>query len=106
MHSLQALALMQEKRIASDGSLLMRSQRKPSSTDWPSSNGTSKFSHRPASRSVPRQILSVATWLGTWLAAWLGTWLMTEDWIEHDLFRNPVPTADQIRGRLFRDHAP
>ncbi len=41
MHSLQALALMQEKRMASDGSLLTRIQRMPSSTDWPRSNGTS-----------------------------------------------------------------
>jgi hypothetical protein len=24
---------------------------------------------------------------------------------EHDLFRKPVPTPDQVRGRLFRDHA-
>ena len=33
MHSLQALALMQENRIARVGSLLMRTQRRPSSTD-------------------------------------------------------------------------
>jgi hypothetical protein len=26
--------------------------------------------------------------------------------IEHDLVRKPVPTPDQVRGRLFRDHAP
>jgi hypothetical protein len=26
--------------------------------------------------------------------------------LEHDLFREPVPTPDQARGRLFRDHAP
>src|ERR1043166_7043063 len=26
--------------------------------------------------------------------------------LEHDLFRKPVPTPDQARGRLFRDHAP
>src|SRR5262249_40368185 len=25
--------------------------------------------------------------------------------VEHDLFRKPVPTPDQVRGRLFRDHA-
>ena len=25
--------------------------------------------------------------------------------LEHDLFRKPVPTPDQVRGRLFRDHA-
>jgi hypothetical protein len=25
---------------------------------------------------------------------------------EHDLFRKPVSTPDQVRGRLFRDHAP
>src|SRR5208282_4611190 len=24
---------------------------------------------------------------------------------EHDLVRKPVPTPDQVRGRLFRDHA-
>ncbi len=38
----------------------MRSQRRPSSTDWPGSNGTSKLSQRPASRAAPRQIFSVA----------------------------------------------
>src|SRR6266576_4698663 len=26
--------------------------------------------------------------------------------MEHDLVRKPVPTPDQVRGRLFRDHAP
>src|SRR5215470_341262 len=26
--------------------------------------------------------------------------------LEHDLFRKPVPTPHQVRGRLFRDHAP
>src|ERR1700730_9177784 len=25
--------------------------------------------------------------------------------LEHDLFRKPVSTPDQVRGRLFRDHA-
>jgi len=25
--------------------------------------------------------------------------------VEHDLFRKPVPTPDHVRGRLFRDHA-
>src|ERR1700758_5614797 len=25
--------------------------------------------------------------------------------MEHDLVRKPVPTPDQVRGRLFRDHA-
>jgi hypothetical protein len=40
-HSLQALALMQEKRIASVGSRWVRIQRRPSSSDWPGSNGTS-----------------------------------------------------------------
>src|ERR1044072_4280968 len=25
--------------------------------------------------------------------------------VEHDLFRKPVPTPDQVRGRHFRDHA-
>ena len=40
-HSLQALALMQEKRMARLGSRLALIQRKPSSTDWPGSNGTS-----------------------------------------------------------------
>src|ERR1700726_3691438 len=25
--------------------------------------------------------------------------------LEHDLFRKPVPTPHQVRGRLFRDHA-
>src|SRR5262249_1446776 len=25
--------------------------------------------------------------------------------VEHDLFRRPPPTPDQVRGRLFRDHA-
>src|SRR5262249_14033917 len=25
--------------------------------------------------------------------------------VEHDLFRKPVPTPDQVPGRLFRDHA-
>jgi hypothetical protein len=25
--------------------------------------------------------------------------------MEHDLFRKPVSTPDQVRGRLFRDHA-
>src|SRR5262245_50219750 len=25
--------------------------------------------------------------------------------VEHDLFRKPVSTPDQVRGRLFRDHA-
>jgi hypothetical protein len=24
---------------------------------------------------------------------------------EHDLFQKPVPTPDQVGGRLFRDHA-
>src|SRR5262245_23341340 len=26
-------------------------------------------------------------------------------WLEHDLFRKPASTPDQVRGRLFRDHA-
>jgi hypothetical protein len=25
--------------------------------------------------------------------------------VEHDLFRNPLHTPHQVRGRLFRDHA-
>jgi hypothetical protein len=25
--------------------------------------------------------------------------------VEHDLLRKPVSTPDQVRGRLFRDHA-
>jgi hypothetical protein len=25
--------------------------------------------------------------------------------VEHDLFRKPVPTPDQVGGRPFRDHA-
>jgi hypothetical protein len=25
--------------------------------------------------------------------------------VEHDLFRKPVSTPDQVRGRLVRDHA-
>jgi tetraacyldisaccharide 4'-kinase len=25
--------------------------------------------------------------------------------LEHDLFRKPIPTPDQVRGKLFRDHA-
>ena len=41
MHSLQALALMQEKRMARLGIAVARIQRSPSSTDWPGSNGTS-----------------------------------------------------------------
>src|SRR5262249_60266365 len=60
MHSLHALALMQEKRIASVGSQLARIQRNPSSTDWPLSNGTAKVCHSPPLRSAPRQILSFA----------------------------------------------
>ncbi|HEY8442862.1 MAG TPA: RES family NAD+ phosphorylase [Xanthobacteraceae bacterium] len=28
-----------------------------------------------------------------------------DDSAEHDLFRKPVPTQQQVRGRLFRDHA-
>src|SRR6202035_651625 len=28
-----------------------------------------------------------------------------EAFLERDLFRRPVPTPDQVRGRLFRDHA-
>src|ERR1044071_8461382 len=60
MHSLQALALMQEKRMANVGSLLARIQRSPSSTDWPRSNGTSWVSQRPRALSRPRQIFSVA----------------------------------------------
>src|SRR5438477_2069631 len=47
MHSLHALALMQEKRMARLGSRWMRIQRKPSSTLWPASKGTSKVSTRP-----------------------------------------------------------
>src|SRR5262249_11874292 len=61
MHSLQALALMQENRIASVGSLLMRSQRSPSSTDCPGSNGTSKLCQRGGVLRLPRLILSLAT---------------------------------------------
>src|SRR5215469_8756083 len=60
MHSLQALALMQEKRIANVGSRWTRIQRSPSSTDWPGSNGTSWISQRPEALSRPRQILSLA----------------------------------------------
>src|SRR6516165_4095550 len=65
MHSLQALALIQEKRIASDGSLWLRSQRRPSSTDWPNSNGTPNVSQRAAPASLPRLIFKVATLLMT-----------------------------------------
>src|SRR5215472_7618984 len=61
MHSLQALALMQENRIAKVGSLLMRSQRKASSTDCPGSNGTSKLCQRGGSPWLPRRIFSLAT---------------------------------------------
>src|SRR5262249_892263 len=60
MHSLQALALMQEKRMASVGSALTRIQRSPSSTDWPASNATSYLTHCPPCRSRPRQIFSFA----------------------------------------------
>src|SRR6516165_8897361 len=70
MHSLQALALMQENRIASVGSLLMRSQRSPSSTDCPGSNGTSKVSQRAGSPSLPRRIFSVATVLTRHRLGW------------------------------------
>src|SRR5690348_6757896 len=47
LHSLHALALMHEKRMARLGSRCARIQRSPSSTDCPGSNGTSKMSHRP-----------------------------------------------------------
>src|SRR5258707_10484544 len=60
MHSLQALALMQENRIASEGSLCTRIQRSPSSTDWPRSNGTAWVSQRPSVLLWPRQIFRVA----------------------------------------------
>src|SRR5438309_11375728 len=60
MHSLQALALMQENRTASEGSLLTLIQRRPSSTDWPRSNGTAWVSHLPWALSWPRQILRFA----------------------------------------------
>src|SRR5438105_1057387 len=53
MHSLQALALIQEKRIAKLGSRCTRIQRRPSSTVWPASNGTSKRSYL-----LPRRIFS------------------------------------------------
>src|SRR6266481_7364889 len=56
MHSLQALALMQENRIANVGARFARIQRSPSSTDWPGSNGTSWFSNCPACGVSPRQI--------------------------------------------------
>src|SRR3984957_4057044 len=46
MHSLQALALMQEKRKASEGSWSRRTMRKPSSTDCPCSNSIAKVSTR------------------------------------------------------------
>src|SRR5262249_38607874 len=68
MHSLQALALIHEKRIASVGSLLTRTQRSPSSTDWPRSNGTSWVSQWPLALSRPRQIFSVAVSLIGWLS--------------------------------------
>ena len=60
MHSLQALALMQEKRMARVGSWFALIQRSPSSTDCPGSNGTSWCSQRPAPALSPRQILSCA----------------------------------------------
>src|SRR5262249_44764170 len=60
IHSLQALALIQEKRIASVGSRWIRIHRRPSSTDWRGSNGTEWACQLPAFASVPRQIRSVA----------------------------------------------
>src|ERR1051326_6424341 len=60
MHSLHALALMHEKRIARLGSRWTRSQRSASSTVWPGSKGTSCRSKRPATPGVPRRILSLA----------------------------------------------
>ena len=59
MHSLQALALMQEKRMAARIAV-DPDQRSPSSTDWPGSNGTAKVSQWPAARSTPRQIFRIA----------------------------------------------
>src|SRR5258708_39960802 len=56
MHSLQALALMQENRSANVGSRFARTQRRPSRTDWPGSNGTSWLSNCPAGGASPRQI--------------------------------------------------
>src|SRR3954469_1014006 len=56
MHSLQALALMQEKRIARLGSRCTRIQRKPSSTVCPASKGTSNCSYLP-----PRRTFSLAS---------------------------------------------
>src|SRR5690242_19548935 len=60
MHSLHALALMQEKRMARLGSRWMRIQRRPSSTVWPGSKGTSYSAKRPGSPAAPRRILSLA----------------------------------------------
>src|SRR5688572_18091247 len=60
MHSLHALALMHEKRMARLGSRCTRIQRRPSSTVWPASNGTSYCAKRPVSPAAPRQILSLA----------------------------------------------
>src|SRR5688572_24514250 len=60
MHSLQAFALMHEKRIARLGSRCTRIQRSASRTVWPGSNGTSWCSKRPCAPGTPRQILSLA----------------------------------------------
>src|SRR5215831_7273880 len=58
MHSLQALVLMQENRIANVGSWFARIQRRPSRTDWPGSNGTSWLSNCPAGVLSPRHTRS------------------------------------------------
>src|SRR5207302_9093264 len=56
MHSLQALGLMDEKRMARRGSRCTRIQRRPSSTVCPASNGTSNRSYLP-----PRRMFSLAS---------------------------------------------
>src|SRR3954462_1469020 len=60
MHSLHALALMHEKRMARLGSRWTRIQRRASSTVCPGSNGTSWCSKRLGSPAAPRRIFSLA----------------------------------------------
>src|SRR3989442_12721403 len=63
MHSLHAFALMHEKRMASAGSRFTRIQRRPSSTVWPGSNGTSNSSKRPGLPGLPRQTRNLAVFI-------------------------------------------
>src|ERR1041384_2456627 len=60
MHSLHALALMHEKRIARLGSRWTRSRRGGWAPVWPAARGPWGRRKRPAPPGVPRGILSLA----------------------------------------------